>query len=245
MSKRKRSNSNNSSKRVKGESEFDNDTDIEEDLLKFADDYEDWGEEDEEMEQLMCEAVDEFERNQRGAGNEDRQSNDSQLSDDQVQDNNRDDQSPDEREEALNGSVNVTSLHPRRTGDILQAFHELEARILEELRSQLRRHRNIRARLVLEATYSRISVDGERYEIQTAFRSQFRVLTNEEELESEVAEMMKEIYEHSQEFDAQGSGWSLQSIDGIQIYTVQYKPLAGSSYITTPYEISVNPEHSE
>ena len=89
----------------------------------------------------------------------------------------------------------------------------------------------------MEVTYSRIGVDGERYETRATFQSRIRVLVNEDLLDEDVAAMMREIYEHSQEFEAKGSGWSLQAIENVQLHSTKYKPLAASSYFPTPKEI--------
>ena len=50
--------------------------------------------------------------------------------------------------------------------------------------------------------------------------------------------MMREIYERSQEFQAQGSGWTLDHVDFVELHSVPYTPMAGSSYIPTPKEIA-------
>ena len=138
---------------------------------------------------------------------------------------------------ALNGAVSVTTLHPTRNADVLQAFRELEPRIMDTYLEQLQQSRNIRSYMSMEVTYSRIGVDGERYETRATFQSRIRVIVNENLLQEDVAAMMREIYEHSQEFEAQGSGWSIQTIENVQLHNTKYKPLAASSYFPTPKEI--------
>ena len=60
------------------------------------------------------------------------------------------------------------------------------------------------------------------------------VFANEEDIDRNLAKMMREIFDHSQVFEAQGSGWTLDEVTLLQLHVVKYKPLAASSYIPTP-----------
>ena len=255
MSKRKENNYNQPSKRFKWDEALDTDINIEEDLLNSANDYELWGTDD-GTEQLMAEALDRYEENQQGGArrNVNRPPEDADQPADAAEHPDEaqqtadaakrpeDAQQPaDDAEQqpriALNGAVSVTTLHPTRNADVLQAFRELEPRIMDTYRERLQQSRNIRGYMSMEVTYSRIGVDGERYETRATFQSRIRVIVNENLLQEDVAAMMREIYEHSQEFEAQGSGWSIQAIENVQLHNTKYKPLAASSYFPTPKEI--------
>ena len=69
------------------------------------------------------------------------------------------------------------------------------------------------------------------------FRSRNFIVTKGSEVDDVLAEMMREIYERSQEFEAEGSGWNLESVNYMELFSAVYKPLEGSSYIPTPKEI--------
>ena len=71
-------------------------------------------------------------------------------------------------------------------------------------------------------TFSRVN-DGQVIYHQQLFRSRIQVLFNEIDIEDTLAEVMREIVERSQDIQAQGSGWSLVSVDNYTM--VQYKPL--------------------
>ena len=45
---------------------------------------------------------------------------------------------------------------------------------------------------------------------------------------------MQEIYQRSQEFQAEGSGWALERVMSLTVHTVYYQPLMGNSYIKLP-----------
>ena len=64
------------------------------------------------------------------------------------------------------------------------------------------------------------------------------VFANEDDIDRNLAEMMREIFDHSQEFEAQGSGWTLDEVTLLQLHVVKYKPLAASSYIPTPKDLA-------
>ena len=231
MSKRKKLNDNQPSKRFKWDEALDTDREIEEDLLNSANDYELWGSDD-GTEQLMAEELDRYEENQQGGA---RHNVDTQPGHpiDAINGN----QQPTNADVALNGAASVATLHPTRNSDVLQAFRQMEPRIIETYREQLQQSRNIRGYMSMEVTYSRIGIDGERHEARAIFQSRIRVIVNEEFLDEDIAAMMREIYEHSQEFEAQGSGWSLQTIENIQLHNTKYKPLAASSHVPKPKEI--------
>ena len=56
-------------------------------------------------------------------------------------------------------------------------------------------------------------------------------------MEHNVAEMMREIFARSEEFEGQGSGWNFEKVINIKLHLATYAPLSGSSYIPTPKAI--------
>ena len=104
--------------------------------------------------------------------------------------------------------MSVINFEPHNRLDILQAFHELEHSIIDELQRQLNIHRNVRGYISLNVTYSRIGPGGDRLEHQAVFRTRMLVFANEDDIDRNLAEMMREIFDHSQEFEAQGSNQS-------------------------------------
>ena len=139
---------------------------------------------------------------------------------------------------ALNDSATTMRFTPRNNLDIPGAFRDVERALVTAMRNLLQQHRNFRGYLTLEATYSRLH-DGEILTHQQLFRSQTLIFSNEDDIEQNLAEMMREIFERSQEFQAQGSGWTLDSVDLITLHAVKYHPLRGSSYIRLPREIEL------
>ena len=60
--------------------------------------------------------------------------------------------------------------------------------------------------------FSRVN-DGQVIYHQQLFRSRIKVLFNEIDIKDTLAEVMREVFDRSQDFQAQGSGWSLVSVD--------------------------------
>ena len=139
---------------------------------------------------------------------------------------------------ALNNTVETIRFTPNNNVDIPAAFQDVEVQLRAAIQRLLQQHRNIRGYITSNVTFSRVN-DGQVIYHQQLFRSRIQVLSNEIDIEDTLAEMMREIFERSQDFQAQGSGWSLVSVDNIELHMAQYKPLDASSYIRLPKEIEL------
>ena len=139
---------------------------------------------------------------------------------------------------ALNNTVETIRFTPNNNVDIPAAFQDVEVQLRAAIQRLLQQHRNIRGYITSNVTFSRVN-DGQVIYHQQLFRSRIQVLSNEIDIEDALAEMMREIFERSQDFQAQGSGWSLVSVDNIELHMAQYKPLDASSYIRLPKEIEL------
>ena len=186
----------------------------------FADELESRGASDDE--QLMCDAVDEYKRlNQVGHGQfEPAQPPPPQPEPVQPQPAQSPPQQPGPAQPpqaALNNAVTSSTFIPTNNRDLLAAFRELEHQLQEELRRRLNRNRGIRAYITVDANYTRESVDGTQRIIQH-FRSRAMVFNSEDDIVEHLAEMMREIFAHSQDFEAQGSGWNLEEIINVQLH---------------------------
>ena len=115
-------------------------------------------------------------------------------------------------QQALDDSVSVINFVPHNRLDILQVFHELEHSIIDELQRQLNIQQNVCGNRSLNISYSRIGSEGKRLEHQAVFRTRMLVFANDDDIDRNLAEMMREIFDHSQEFEAQGSGWTQDGV---------------------------------
>ena len=69
------------------------------------------------------------------------------------------------------------------------------------------------------------------------FRSRTEAINHADDIPNQLAAAYQEIYRHSQEFEQQGSGWSLDKVDNALVKTVAYQPMRASSYIKLPVYI--------
>ena len=89
---------------------------------------------------------------------------------------------------------------------------------------------------VLKITLEKL--DGDELIVKTAyFYGRPQTVTNEMEIAKLLQITQEQIVNKIQKFIAEGSGWTVQSVDGHYINVVRYRPLRGSSYILLPKEL--------
>ena len=66
--------------------------------------------------------------------------------------------------------------------------------------------------MAITCEYSKLSVDGERQISEQVFRSHTFAAVSDEDIMEQLAMTMQEIFQHSQEFQAEGSGRSLERV---------------------------------
>ena len=103
----------------------------------------------------------------------------------------------------------------------------------------MRNHRNVKTRMILVCEMEKQqSVDGGRKCITTGSKTYFNTEThiNLESTDTKfiLSQMIKEILEKISIFQKNGSGWYFKEVIGLEIHTVDYKPIKGSSYIPLP-----------
>ena len=79
---------------------------------------------------------------------------------------------------------------------------------------------------------------GNKTTIKTAyFNSKTKTLINENEINEVLQTSRQELMKAIGQWISEGSGWTIQSVDGHYINLTKYKPLKGSSYIELPIEL--------
>lgn len=71
-------------------------------------------------------------------------------------------------------------------------------------------------------------------------RSQITTLTNGANIEEETATVFRKLNNDFQNFETDGSGWSIDKIIKMEVTTVEYVPLTGSSYV--PFTNKIMPK---
>ena len=79
---------------------------------------------------------------------------------------------------------------------------------------------------------------GNKTTIKTAyFNGRVRTIINEKEIDESLQLSRQELMKTIGQWISEGSGWTIQSVDGHHINLTKYKPLKASSYIELPTEL--------
>ena len=72
---------------------------------------------------------------------------------------------------------------------------------------------------------------------EPTFRSHTSTMTNGSELVEEIASSCRKVYNDYPNFERGGSGWAIDQIVKMEVNSVEYVPLSGSSYVPLPANI--------
>ena len=115
----------------------------------------------------------------------------------------------------------------------IQYFTEKSPQIKEFLRN----HRNIKVRMIMVCIMERIEPSGYtffRNEMYGYFNSERYINLESTDVKNILAQMILEIKDHIYYFQQGDSGWYFKEVKSLEIHTVDYKPIKGSSYIPLP-----------
>ena len=99
----------------------------------------------------------------------------------------------------------------------------------------LENNRKTKVKLILRCIMEKTNIaDGQRIEQPAAFHSDVEVNLEGTDVNELYDTMIDKVMEHIANFQMQGSNWTFKSIIALEIHTVAYKPLRGSSYIPLP-----------
>ena len=147
---------------------------------------------------------------------------------------------PNEVESALRNTVENRYIYPRRNEryDMLTFFSNTRAEIMNYLRSRVNELGGIKWNLCIQVEMQRD--DG--YETTTStpyFRSRtYRVLRSEDLEDHDMNEAFQKMFAALEKYQKEGSNWFLKRIIKLEIHTVLYRPISGSTYIPLPKTLS-------
>ena len=115
----------------------------------------------------------------------------------------------------------------------------------------LRKNSQTKVKMILRCTMERIDMQsGEVTTNQAAFHSEVEVNLESTDLNELYNKMTGKVLENLATFQQLGSSWVFGKIDSLEIHTVEYVPLRGSSYIKLPKSLAnkkaiVNPKNTD
>ena len=151
------------------------------------------------------------------------------------------DMPPPATQQALNDMVRTTTIHP--SAEHMQQPHLFLSQIRNMVREQhlqpyLENHRGMKWYGVLHVRFVRRGEDGEEVTTEAYFHATARSAFTSDSLEAQLIEMEQEIMAHLEEFQREGSGWSVDVVLALDIFMAKYAPLQGGYTIPTPQFIA-------
>ncbi|XP_022794378.1 uncharacterized protein LOC111333124 [Stylophora pistillata] len=99
--------------------------------------------------------------------------------------------------------------------------------------------KNIKAKFVLRCYMEKVNIATGESTLQHAiFHSSQKIIFEETDREEVYQKCVEKILESLATFTRNGSGWVVSSVDGLDLHTVKYNPLKGSSYIPLPKHLA-------
>ncbi|XP_060863596.1 uncharacterized protein LOC132940166 [Metopolophium dirhodum] len=129
-----------------------------------------------------------------------------------------------------------------------RTFLESTKKDLIELLKSLSAKQPIKYNLKLEATYERPNVENSAE--NRAFKTSAKEMFIDTDIEAKINQDFVNLLLEEEMYTSKGSGFTLQSIDGLLLGVYSYFPMGGSSYITLPEDIKnkkaiINPQNSD
>ncbi|KAL4118889.1 hypothetical protein QTP88_011771 [Uroleucon formosanum] len=120
--------------------------------------------------------------------------------------------------------------------DNVQNYHtflqSLKTNLVQLLKTRVQNDNSIKFNLKLESTYNRPNVENSSE--NRAFKTSATEIYMDTKIETIVEESFMKLLAEEDAYVSRGSGFTLQSIDGLLLAVYKYTPMSGSSYIQLP-----------
>ena len=141
-----------------------------------------------------------------------------------------------QKEQALQGFTRSYEIGLTSRQDPLIQLHNTRSLIKNNLLKVLNEMKGFKFTETLKITFEKYKGD-ELIEKEDYFNAKTQTITNEIEIAELLQITQQQIVNKIQQWISEGSGWTIQSVDGHFINVLKYEPLKGSSYIPLPKEL--------
>ena len=141
-----------------------------------------------------------------------------------------------QKEQALQGFTRSYEIGLASRQDPLIQLHNTRSLIKNNLLKVLNEMKGLKFTETLKIMFEKYKGD-ELIEKEAYFNAKPQTVTNEIEIVELLQITQQQIVNKIQQWISEGSGWTIQSVDGHFINVVKYEPLKGSSYIPLPKEL--------
>ena len=141
-----------------------------------------------------------------------------------------------QKEQALRGFTRSYEIGLTNRQDPLIQLQYTRSVIKNNLLKVLNEMKGLKFNETLKITFEKHK-GNELIEKEAYFNAKPQTVTNEIEIAELLQITQQQIVNKIQQWISEGSGWTIQSVDGHFINVVKYRPLRGSSYIPLPKEL--------
>ena len=139
-------------------------------------------------------------------------------------------------DKALKGYTKSYEISIKNNKDPLAQMQNTRKAIEHHVIALLNEMKGLKFNETLKITFEKQKGD-ELIEKEAYFNAKPQTVTNEIEIDNLLQITQQQIVNMIQQWISEGSGWTIQSVDGHFINVVKYRPLRGSSYIPLPKEL--------
>ena len=141
-----------------------------------------------------------------------------------------------QKEQALQGFTRSYEISLTSRQDPLIQLQSTRSLIKNNLLNVLNEMKGLKFTETLKITFEKQKGD-ELIEKEAYFNAKPQTVTNDVDIDNLLQIIQQQIVNKIQQWISEGSGWTIQSVDGHFINVVKYEPLKGSSYIPLPEEL--------
>ena len=140
------------------------------------------------------------------------------------------------KEQAMRGFTRSYEIGLTNRQDPLIQLQNTRSVIKNNLLKVLNEMKGLKFNETLKITFEKQKGD-ELIEKEAYFNAKSQTVTNDAYIDNLLQITQQQIVNMIQQWISEGSGWTIQSVDGHFINVVKYRPLRGSSYIPLPEEL--------
>ena len=141
---------------------------------------------------------------------------------------------------AINNSVQSIEILPfeNKKDDLLVFYAKAKSEVQDVLKERRQSSRNVKFYLNTRATMVRDLREGKDSTATPYFRSKTHTILEHDDVEHDINSAFQQMSDNMQDFINKGSDWRFDTVVSMEIVTVPYSPLNGSSFLPLPPEFT-------
>ena len=137
---------------------------------------------------------------------------------------------------AFNGTLSDKTWFIRGNKDLFSLLKDYKEKIKHSLMLALKKS-PLKYYITVKTRFSRTDKDGYKEEQSTYLHGMYHTMLREEQFDETYDSSTQKIWNSFETFIKKGSGWVLERVEKLNLHTMRYEPIIGSSYIDLPEHI--------